>query len=321
MRILVTGGAGFIGSHLVEALVGRGHRVRVLDDFSSGRLANLRGVRDEVQVVEGDCADERAVRRAVKGVEAIFHEAALPSVPRSVKDPLGSHRANATGTLTLLEEARRAGVRRFVYAGSSSVYGETPGLPKREDMDTVPLSPYGVGKMVGEHYVRIYHHLHGMETLTLRYFNVFGPRQAAGSPYSGVISLFVTSLLQGETPLIYGDGGQTRDFTYVENVVDANVRALSARGLVGQAVNVATGERITLKKLLAGVARLTGRPAKARHAPARAGDIRHSVADTTQARKLLGYRVICGFDEGLERTVEWYREASVKGAKGSKGRR
>jgi len=308
MRILVTGGAGFIGSHLAEALVARGHRVRVLDDFSSGRRSNLAAVRGKVQIVEGDCADARAVRRAVKGVEAIFHEAALPSVPRSVKDPLGSHRANATGTLTLLEEARRAGVRRLVYAGSSSVYGETPGLPKREDMDTVPLSPYGVGKLIGEHYVRIYHHLHGLETLTLRYFNVFGPRQAAGSPYSGVISLFVTALLKGETPVIYGDGGQTRDFTYVDNVVDANVRALTARGLTGQAVNVATGARISLKKLLAGVARLTGRKPVAEHREARAGDIRHSVADVTRARKLLGYRMSVDFDEGLRRTVDWYRQ-------------
>jgi len=311
MRILVTGGAGFIGSHLTEALVAGGHDVRVLDDFSSGKRANLRAVRGDVEIVKADCADQRAVRQALKGVEAVYHEAALPSVPRSVKDPMGSHRANATGTLTLLEEARRAGVRRFVYAGSSSVYGETPGLPKREDMDTVPLSPYGVGKLVGEHYVRIYHHLHGLETLTLRYFNVFGPRQAAGSPYSGVISLFVTALLQGRKPLIYGDGGQTRDFTYVENVVDANVRALTARGLVGQSVNVATGARITLRKLLAGVARLTGRKADARHLAARAGDIRHSVADVAQAEKLLGYRVLVDFDEGLRRTVEWYRSSSA----------
>jgi UDP-glucose 4-epimerase len=307
MNILVTGGAGFIGSHLAEALVRARHRVRVLDDFSSGVRANLKAVRGDVEILTGDCADERVVRRAVKGVEVVYHQAALPSVPRSVARPLESHRANATGTLTLLECARAAGVRRFLYAGSSSVYGELPGLPKRESMQTRPLSPYGVGKLTGEHYVRIYAHLHGMETLTLRYFNVFGPRQAAGSPYSGVISLFVTALLAGRQPLIYGDGKQTRDFTYVDNVVDANLRALKTRGLEGQAVNVATGQRITLRALLEGVARQTGRPARARHAPARSGDIRHSVADIAAARALLGYRVIRGFEEGLARTVEWYR--------------
>jgi UDP-glucose 4-epimerase len=306
MNILVTGGAGFIGSHLSEALVRRGHRVRVLDDFSSGRRGNLASV-PEVDVVDGDCADPAAAARAVKGVEVVYHEAALPSVPRSVADPLGSHAANATGTITLLEAARQAGVRRFIYAGSSSVYGELPGLPKRETSETRPLSPYGVGKLVGEHYVRIYAHLHGMQTLTLRYFNVFGPRQDASSPYSGVISLFITTLLAGGTPVIYGDGKQTRDFTYVDNVVDANLRALTARGLSGQSVNVATGRRISLLGLLRGVARETGRPARAKHARPRAGDIRHSVADVARAKKLLGYRVVTDFDEGLRRTVAWYR--------------
>jgi UDP-glucose 4-epimerase len=312
MNILVTGGAGFIGSHLAEALVRQGHRVRVLDDFTSGRTENLRPVRGDVQVQEGDCADPRAAARAVKGVEVVYHEAALPSVARSVAEPLESHRANATGTLTLLEEARRAGVRRFLYAGSSSVYGDTPGLPKRETMETRPLSPYGVGKLIGEHYLRIYAHLHGMETLTLRYFNVFGPRQDASSPYSGVISLFITALLGGKVPVIYGDGKQSRDFTYVDNVVDANLRALTARGLRGQSVNVATGRRVTLLQLLRGVARETGRPAKARHAAPRPGDIRHSVADFAQARKLLGYRVICNFEDGLGKTVEWYRATSAR---------
>jgi UDP-glucose 4-epimerase len=308
MNILVTGGAGFIGSHLTEALVRAGHRVRVLDDFSSGDRRNLQAVRGDVEVQAGDCADGRAARRAVKGVDVVYHQAALPSVPRSVAEPLDSHRVNATGTLTLLEAARSAGVRRFLYAGSSSVYGELPGLPKKESMATRPLSPYGVGKLVGEHYVRIYAHLHGMETLTLRYFNVFGPRQAAGSPYSGVISLFVTALLAGRVPLMHGDGRQTRDFTYVANVVDANLRALKARGLQGQSVNVATGRRITLRDLLQGVADATGRPARARRAPARAGDIRHSVADIGAARRLLGYRVVTGFDDGLARTVDWYRQ-------------
>jgi UDP-glucose 4-epimerase len=310
MNILVTGGAGFIGSHLAEALLRKGHRVRVLDDFSSGRHENLRHLSGGLTVMEGDGADPRAAARAVKGVEVVYHEAAQPSVARSVAEPLASHRANATGTLTLLEAARQAGVRRFLYAGSSSVYGELPGLPKRETMETRPLSPYGVGKLVGEHYLRIYAHLHGMETLTLRYFNVFGPRQDASSPYSGVISLFITALLAGRVPVIYGDGKQTRDFTYVDNVVDANLRALKARGLRGQSVNVATGRRVTLLELLRGVARETGRPARAKHAPPRAGDIRHSVADFAQARKLLGYRVVCGFEEGLKKTVDWYRATS-----------
>ena len=311
MKILVTGGAGFIGSHLAARLVEQGHGVRVLDNLSSGHADNLRAIPGKVQLLEGDCADPRAAARAVKGVEVVYHQAAIPSVPRSVKDPLESHRANATATVTLLEAARQAGVRRFIYAGSSSVYGEAAELPKRESMETRPLSPYGVGKLIGEHYLRIYAHLHGMETLTLRYFNVFGPRQDPGSPYSGVISLFVTTLLKGRTPVIFGDGKQTRDFTYVDNVVDANLRALTARGLVGQVVNVATGRRVTLLALLRGVARETGRSAKAHHAPARPGDIRHSVADIRRARKLLGYRVVCELEEGLRKTVEWYRATSA----------
>lgn len=308
MNILVTGGAGFIGSNLVEALVRRGHRVRVLDDFSTGHERNLASVRRDIELVRGDCADPKAAARAVKGVAVVFHEGAIPSVPRSVKEPLASHRANATATITMLEAARQAGVRRFMYAGSSSVYGETVGLPKREDMETRPLSPYGVGKLAGEHYVRIYAHLFGMETLTLRYFNVFGPRQDPASPYSGVISKFITEMLAGRVPVIHGDGRQSRDFTYIDNVVDANVRALTARGLAGQTVNIASERRITLLALLKGVARETGRPAKARHDEARPGDIRHSFADTTRARKLLGYRVVCDFEEGLARTVKWYRE-------------
>ena len=221
MKILVTGGAGVIGSHTVEALVRRGHRVRVLDNFYSGKRGNLRRVKDDVELMKGDCADPIAARRAVKGVAAVFHEAAVPSVARSVKDPALSHRANATATLTMLVAARDAGVRRFIYAGSSSVYGDTPTLPKSEALTPRPLSPYAVGKLTGEHYLRVFARLYGMETLTLRYFNVFGPRQDASSPYSGVISLFTTALLRGATPVIYGDGKQSRDFTYVDNVVEA----------------------------------------------------------------------------------------------------
>ena len=307
MKILVTGGAGFIGSHIVEALVRKGHRVRVLDNFFSGKRVNLRAVRADVEVLTGDCADPAAARRAVKGIEVIYHEGAVPSVARSVKDPALSHQANATATLTMLVAARDARVRRFIYAGSSSVYGNTPTLPKHERMTPMPLSPYAVGKLVGEHYLRVFAHLYGLETLTIRYFNVFGPRQDPGSPYSGVISLFTTALLSGKTPTIFGDGLQSRDFTYVANVVDANLRALKAKGLSGQTVNVATGRRITLKQLLAGLARETGRPAKAKYAPTRPGDVRHSLADIRLARKLLGYRPTVDLATGLRRTVEWYR--------------
>jgi UDP-glucose 4-epimerase len=237
----------------------------------------------------------------------VFHEGAVPSVARSVQDPGLSHQANATATLAMLIAARDAGVRRFIYAGSSSVYGNTPTLPKHERMTPMPLSPYAVGKLMGEHYLRVFARLFGIETLTIRYFNVFGPRQDPGSPYSGVISLFTTALLSGKTPLILGDGLQSRDFTYVANVVDANLKALRAKGLTGQTVNVAMGTRITLKKLLASLARETGRPAVAKHGPPRPGDVRHSLADIRLARKLLGYRPIVDFETGLRRTVEWYR--------------
>jgi nucleoside-diphosphate-sugar epimerase len=279
----------------------------VLDNFYSGKRENLRSVRGDVEVLRGDCAEPAAARRAVKGIEAVFHEGAVPSVARSVKDPGLSHQANATATLTMLIAARDAGVRRFIYAGSSSVYGNTPTLPKHEGMTPMPLSPYAVGKLMGEHYLRVFARLFGLETLTIRYFNVFGPRQDPGSPYSGVISLFTTALLSGKTPLILGDGLQSRDFTYVANVVDANLKALRAKGLTGQTVNVAMGTRITLKKLLASLARETGRPAVAKHGPPRPGDVRHSLADIRLARKLLGYRPIVDFETGLRRTVEWYR--------------
>ncbi|HUG55171.1 MAG TPA: NAD-dependent epimerase/dehydratase family protein [Vicinamibacteria bacterium] len=312
LKILVTGGAGFIGSHIVEALVRRGHAVRVLDDFSGGRRGNLRAVRGDVEVLRGDCADPAAARRGLRGgIEVVYHEAAVPSVARSVDDPSLSHRANATATLTMLAAAREAGVRRFIYAGSSSVYGDARHLPKREDMEPRPLSPYAVGKLTGEHYLRVFHHLYGLETLTLRYFNVFGPRQNPGSPYSGVISVFVTSLLSGRVPVIYGDGLQSRDFTYVADVVQANLRALRARGLAGQHVNVATGHRVTLRQLLDTLARQIGVPARAERRRPRPGDIKHSLADVSAAHRLLGYRPRVDFETGLRRTVEWYRGASA----------
>ena len=311
MRILVTGGAGFIGSHVAEALVRRGHRVRVLDNFVAGDRRNLRAVRGDVEIIRGDCADAKVAGKAAKGIEVVYHEAAVPSVPRSVADPVLSHRANATATLTVLAAARDADVRRFVYAGSSSVYGDARRLPKREDMEPRPLSPYAVGKLTGEHYLRVFHRLYGLETLTLRYFNVFGPRQNPDSPYSGVISLFVTALLAGRAPVMYGDGRQSRDFTYVADIVQANLRALRASGLVGQALNVATGRRVTLRELLEALAREIGVPARAERRPPRPGDIQHSLADVSAARKLLGYRPKVGFETGLRRTVEWYRGGSA----------
>jgi len=311
MKVLVTGGAGFIGSHLAEALVRRGHRVRVLDNFYSGKRENLGAVAADVEVVEGDCVDAAAARRAVAGMDAVLHEAAIPSVVRSIADPALSHRANATATLSMLLAARDAGVRRFVYAGSSSVYGDQPGRRKREDMEPRPLSPYAVGKLTGEHYTRIFAGLYGMETVTLRYFNVFGPHQDASSPYSGVMGLFITAMLAGRAPLVYGDGRQSRDFTYIDNVVEANLRALQARGLCGQAVNVATGRAITLNALLATLSRVTGRRVRARHTRPRPGDVRHSLADISRARRLIGYRPVVDLRTGLERTVDWYRDVTA----------
>jgi UDP-glucose 4-epimerase len=306
LKILVTGGAGFIGSHLTEALVRAGHDVRVLDDLSSGRRTNLAAVAGDVEIVRGDCARLEVVRKAVRGREAVFHEAAVPSVARSVADPEVAHRSGATATFNVLLAARDGGVRRVVYAGSSSVYGDAPGLPKRESQRPRPLSPYAVGKLAGEEYARVFAQLYGLEVLTLRYFNVFGPRQDPSSPYSGVISRFTTSMLQGKTPVIYGDGRQSRDFTYVDNVVHGNLLALRARHARGQAVNLATGRRVTLLHLLRALGRLTGRPARATHRPARAGDVRHSLADIGAARRLLGYRPPVSFEEGLRRTLEWY---------------
>jgi nucleoside-diphosphate-sugar epimerase len=306
MKILVTGGAGFIGSHLVEGLLRAGHSVRVLDNFSTGRRSNLAEVASDVEVIEGDCADASRAAAAVHGMEAVYHQAALPSVARSVSDPMLSHRSGPTATLTVLTAARDAGVGRFLYAGSSSVYGDDPALPKREDMMPRPLSPYAVGKLAGEHYVRSFARLFGIEALTLRYFNVFGPRQDGSSPYSGVISRFLVALTADEIPVIYGDGLQSRDFTYVDNVVAANLLALRALGIAGEAVNVAGGRQVTLLELLGSLARLAGRPPVAQHLGPRSGDVLHSRADLGRARELLGYRTTVDLEEGLRRTLEWH---------------
>jgi nucleoside-diphosphate-sugar epimerase len=307
---LVTGGAGFIGSHLAEELVRRGHRVRVADSLITGKRSNLDHV-PGVEFLEGDLADLPFAERAVDGVEYVLHQAAIPSVPRSVKDPIASHRANVDATVNVLVAARDARVKRLVFAGSSSAYGNTPTLPKHEDMPPNPLSPYALQKVVGEQYLQMFTRLYGIETVSIRYFNVFGPRQDPGSPYSGVISVFATALLENRSPTIYGDGGQTRDFTYVANVVDGVLRASEAPGASGEIINVATGGRISLNQLFQTMRTLAGGTVEPTYAESRAGDVRDSQADISKARRILGYEPTVSFEEGLRRTVEWYRRAST----------
>ncbi len=305
---LVTGGAGFIGSHITEALAKRGDRVRVLDSLITGRRGNLAHLSDKIEFIEGDIRDFEATRRAMEGVYVAFHEAAIPSVPRSVAEPQLNHDANSNGTFNVLMAARDAGVKRVVYAASSSAYGETEELPKRETMPPSPLSPYAAAKLFGEYYCQVFTRVYGLETVSLRYFNVFGPRQDPSSPYSGVISKFVTALLKGETPVIFGDGEQSRDFTYIANVVDANLRAAEAPEASGQMMNMGIGERITLNQLLAELQKIIGTNLTPRYEAPRTGDVRHSLADISRAEQLLGYRPLVGLAEGLEHTVAWYRE-------------
>jgi nucleoside-diphosphate-sugar epimerase len=303
---LVTGGAGFIGSHLAEELIRRGHRVRVVDNLRTGKRRNIDSIPD-LEFIEGDLSDREVACRAVDGVEYVLHQAAIPSVPRSVNDPLASHHANVTASINVLLAARDAGVRRLVYAGSSSVYGDTPTLPKREDMTPNPLSPYALQKLVAEQFCLMFTRLYGLETVTIRYFNVFGPRQDPGSPYSGVISLFSLALLGGRQPVIYGDGEQTRDFTYVGNVVDGVLRACEVPRANGQVINVATGGRVSLKELLTVMNRICGTKTEATYQPPRAGDVRHSQADISKARELLGYEPTVTLESGLQHTLEWFR--------------
>jgi nucleoside-diphosphate-sugar epimerase len=303
---LVTGGAGFIGSHLCEELARRGEQVRVVDSLITGKRANLAHV-PGVEFIEGDLADVDVARRAAAGVDYVLHQAAIPSVPRSVSDPIASNRANIDATLNILVAARDAGVKRLVYAGSSSAYGDQPTLPKREDMPTKPLSPYALQKLVGEQYLALFTKLYGLDTVTTRYFNVFGPRQDPSSPYSGVISLFISALVEARQPVIYGDGEQTRDFTYVANVVDGVLRACHAPGLAGQMMNVATGGRISLNDLLRTLCELIGVRTQAVFKEPRAGDVRDSQADISRAKALTGYVPTVDLREGLERTLEWFR--------------
>jgi nucleoside-diphosphate-sugar epimerase len=303
---LVTGGAGFIGSHLAEELLRRGHRVRVADSFITGRRENL-DVISGVDFIEGDLADLPFAEKVCAGVDYVLHQAAIPSVPRSVDDPVTSNRANITATLNVLDAARRAGVKRLVYAGSSSAYGDTPTLPKREDMPTAPKSPYALQKLVGEQYCQMFTELYGFETVTTRYFNVFGPRQDPGSPYSGVISLFATALPAGRQPIIYGDGEQTRDFTYIANVVDGVLRACEAPKAAGEVINVATGMRISLNDLVRVLNTLVGSNLGPIYKDERAGDVRDSQADIGKAKALLGYTPLVSFEDGLKQTLEWCR--------------
>jgi nucleoside-diphosphate-sugar epimerase len=310
---LVTGGAGFIGSHLAEELVRRGHKVRVADSLITGKVSNLDHI-PGVEFVKGDLAELDFAKRVADGCDYVLHQAAIPSVPRSVKDPITSNRANVDGTLNVLVAARDAGVKRLVFAGSSSAYGNTPTLPKHEGMPTNPLSPYALQKVIGEQYLRMFTDLYGLETVSIRYFNVFGPRQDPSSPYSGVISVFATALIENRPPKIYGDGEQTRDFTYVANVVDGVLRACEAPGASGEVINVATGGRISLNKLFYAMRDVVGGALEPVHVEGRQGDVRDSQADISKARRLLGYTPVVPFEEGLDRTIGWYRTAHAAAA-------
>ena len=309
---LVTGGAGFIGSHLCEELVRRGERVRAVDSLITGKRENLAHV-PQVEFIEGDLADIAVAKRAVQGVDYVLHQAAIPSVPRSVEDPITSNRANIDASLNVLVAARDARVRRVVYAGSSSAYGNAPTLPKVETMGTAPLSPYALQKLVAEQYCQMFTTLYGLETVTIRYFNVFGPRQDPSSPYSGVISIFISAMVEGRRPTIYGDGGHTRDFTYVANVVDGVLRACDAPKASGEVINVATGGRISLNQLFKTVRHLVDSTLEPIYAEPRAGDVRDSQADISKARELLGYSPLVSFEDGLDKTVAWYRESKMAG--------
>jgi UDP-glucose 4-epimerase len=303
MRTLVTGGGGFIGSHLTHRLVADGHEVRVLDNFATGRRGNLLPLADDMELVEGDLQSYERVHNAVRDCDVVFHQGALPSVPRSVQDPLTSNATNVIGTLNVLLAARDAEVRRVVFASSSSVYGKNPELPKREDLTPLPISPYAVAKLACEGYCRSFSDVYDLETVSLRYFNVFGPRQDPLSQYAAVIPRFMTSLLEGRPPTVFGDGEQSRDFTYVENVVEANLLAAASEDGVGETFNIACGQRVTLNELVDQLRRLTGADVEIRYEPPRPGDVKHSQADIARAGRVLGYRPAVGFEEGLSRTL------------------
>ena len=306
-KILVTGGAGFIGSHIAAALVAQGDTVVVLDDMSTGHQRNLDAI-GTVEFVRGSVTDPDAIARAIEGCDYVYHEAALASVPRSIDDPVSSNEVNITGTLNVLVAAHHAKVKRLVYAASSSAYGDSDKLPKVESMPVNPKSPYAIAKLSGEQYVSVFASVYGMQTLSIRYFNVFGPRQDPDSPYAAVIPLFIDALLDGRPPTIHGDGEQSRDFTYVDNVVEANLKALTAPKLSGEVVNVALGDRTSLNQLYGWLRDAIGTDLEPVYGPARAGDVKHSQADITRAQELLGYETKVSVADGLARTVEWYRE-------------
>lgn len=311
-RYLVTGAAGFIGSSLVRALVNRGDEVRGVDNLATGRRENLQGVADRVDFRQVDINDLDAMRQACDGVDYVLHQAAIPSVPKSVLDPLGSNRANVDGTVNVLVAARDAKVKRVVYAASSSAYGDTPTLPKHEGMTPNPISPYAVAKLTGEYYMVSFYRCYGLETVCLRYFNIFGPHQDPSSPYSGVLAKFSLQMLRGEQPTVFGDGEQSRDFNYIDNAVSANLLACSAPGseCAGRVFNIATGKRATLNETFELMKPLTGYSGTIKYGPERGGDIKHSLADISLAQKHLGYKPLVSFEEGLRRTVEWYRSES-----------
>lgn len=313
-QALVTGGAGFIGSHVVRGLLDAGVPVRVLDNLSTGRESNIEEVRSRIDWIHGDICDAPTAQRAMQGVDWVFHIAARPSVPRSLQEPLLTNHVNITGTLTLLVAAREAGVKKFVYSASSSAYGDTVELPKRESMVPQPQSPYAVSKLAGEHYCRAFSHVWGLPTVSLRYFNVFGPRQDPTSAYAAVIPAFVSRILQGQPPIIFGDGEQSRDFCFVDNVVRANLLAARAEGLRGQVVNIACGESVTLNRVVERINRELGTSLKAEHQPPRAGDVRHSLADLRAASELIGYTPAVRFEEGLQHSITWYRENLAPGS-------
>ncbi len=312
MRFVVTGGAGFIGSNTVDELVRRGHGVVVLDDLSSGKEENLAEIRNKITLIKGSITDIEVVRKAMHEAEYVLHLAARTSVPKSVKDPIETNRINIDGTLNVLVAARDAKVKRIVFAASSSAYGETPTLPKVENMEPQPISPYGVTKFVGELYAQTFGRCYGLENVSLRYFNIFGPRQEPGSPYSGVLAKFCAAFLEDRQPVIFGDGEQTRDFTYVENAVQANLLACEAPNASGKVFNVGVGGRFSLNHTIALLNKISGKKLEAKYEPPRDGDIRDSQADISQARDLLGYEPQVAFEEGLERTLEWYREMQAK---------
>ena len=305
---LVTGGAGFIGSNIADELIRQGGKVKILDNFITGFQENLDEINGDFEFIRGDLNDDEILKKAVEGVEVVFHEAALPSVPRSVENPLETHEACVNGTLNLLLAAKEAKVRRIIYAASSSAYGDQPILPKVETMKPEPLSPYAAAKLTGEYYCQVFSRVYGLETICLRYFNVFGPRQNPSSMYSGVISRFIDALMKNETPIIYGDGEQSRDFTFIANVVDANIKAAQTNTGIGEVMNAANGERVTLNKLLAVLKEIMGKPnVTADYQPERKGDVKHSQCSNARAVEWLGYKKLVGLEEGLRKTIDWWK--------------